>query len=204
MAKTESSPEEDKVIQPYITALGALTVWWASLENALVSVVERLAEVNTLTAECLLDGCDRASGRANIVKMLALRPNPPSEEWQDCVVDLCNLIGNGWGSARNRLIHDDWSFNEEKVFRSRVGKTIQKPNTLNARKTLVPKPPSTLTHWEIYDLTEKAMHATLHLMFLSLSYKVWREKGTPVTVSRQAIWLSKDNQPTLFPQGEDA
>jgi hypothetical protein len=202
MAKPESSPEEDTVIQPYITALGALTVWWASLENTLLTVVERLAGVDTITAECLMDRFEKASGRAGIVKMLALRPDPPSEEWQDCVVGLCDLISNQWGGARNRLIHDDWHFDEERVRRSRMGRTIGKPNEPKARMTLLPRPPSHLTHWEIYDLTEKVMHASLHLMFLSLGFTVWRKKGPIPTVPAQAIWLSKDNQPALFPQAE--
>lgn len=202
MIKTKASPEEESVVQQYITALGALTVWWASLENTLHHVIERLADVDALTAECLLTNFEKASGRAGIVKMLALRPDPPSHEWQDCVVDICDLICNAWGSDRNRLIHDDWTFNEQAVIRSRSGRTIGKTNEPNPRKTLLPKPPSTLTHWEIYDLTEKVMHASLHLLFLSSSFVRWRKTGHIPEVPQQAIWLSKNNLPALFPQGE--
>lgn len=197
MVKTESSPAEDAVLQPYITALGALTVWWASLENTLLQVAERLAEVDEITAECLLDQVKGAGSRAAIVKKLALRPNAPFDAWQDCVVDLCDLIAISWAPDRNRLIHDDWTLNELAVSRIRPGKKVGKLEP-GDRKTLLPLPPSELTHWEIYDLTEKVMHASIHLLFLSLGFKIWRQKGTLPDVPPQAIWLSKDNIPALF------
>lgn len=198
MVRIESSPIEEAIIQRYITALGALTVWWASLENTLLTVAERLAEVDELTAECLLDNVERAGSRAGIVKKLALRPNMPSDEWQDCIVDFCELITEAWAPQRNRLTHDDWTFNDFAVARSRAGKKVGKKEP-GERKTLLPLPPSQLTHWEIYDLTEKVMHASLHLLFLSLGFKVWREEGTLPSVPAQAIWSSKNNLPALFP-----
>lgn len=200
MIKTESSSEEETVIQQYITALGSLIVWWASLENTLLHVAERLAGLDQLTTECLLDKVERASGRADIVKKLALRPNPPSHEWQDFMVDLCDLIANDWGNARNRLIHDDWTFNEDAVTRTRYGKKIGKAES-HGRKALLPLPPSTLTHWEIYDLTEKTMEASVHLMMLSNAYQVWQTTGRPIRVPGRAIWLSKGNLPSLYPHG---
>lgn len=199
MVKMKSSPAEEAVIQQYITALGALTVWWASLENTLLHVVERLAGVDQLTTECLLDKIERASGRAEVVKKLALRPGPPSEEWQDFMVDICDLIANDWAGARNRLMHDDWTFNEAAVTRTRPGKKIGKAEA-GGRKTLLPLPPSTLTHWEIYDLTEKVMHASVHLTMLSNAYRTWKRTGRPTRVPGQAVWLSKDNLPALYPQ----
>jgi hypothetical protein len=203
MAKSESSPTEDEVIQPYITALGALTVWWASLENTLLHVAERLTGLDELTTQCLLDNFERASGRASIVKKLALRPNPPSEVWQDCIVDLCDLISNEWGNERNRLIHDEWNFDERAVSRSRAGTKIGKSKA-HGRKTLLPLPPSKLTHWEIYDLTEKVMHAAVQLQFLSVGFTLWRDTGKPPRVPQQAIWLSKGNLPADFQQDESA
>lgn len=135
--------------------------------------------------------------------MLALRPNPPSDDWQDCLVGICDRIANEWGSARNRLIHDDWHVRGDGVARTRLGRKIGKPDEPGARKSLLPLPPSTLTHWDIYDLTEKVMHATLHVMFLSLGFKVWRETKQLPNVPQQAIWLSKDNLPALFPRDEE-
>jgi hypothetical protein len=203
MVKTEASPAENDVIDRYITALGALTVWWASLENSLLQVVQRLTGSDDLTTECLLDSLERASSRAGIVKKLALRPSAPSEKWQDCIVDICDLIANDWGTERNRLVHDDWTFDEQSVSRMRFGRKIGKEQA-KGRKTLLPLPPSMLTHWEIYDLTEKVMHASLHLLFLSMGYEVWQRTGKIPEVPEQAIWLSKNNLPTLFPRDAQA
>jgi hypothetical protein len=183
-------------ISNYATAIGMLTIYWAALENSLLTVIERLLETDQLTADSVGTSIEKAAARAALIQRLVRRPGKaPSAEWVDCVAGMCEQISNNLGPARNRLIHDEWNVSETYVTRINRSVKIGKMSAHSAKTLLSNKAtPSHVT--EIYELTSKVVHTMLHLSMLVLQYPKWRKTGEVPRVPEQAIQLSQGQAPS--------
>lgn len=190
------------LINEYAYAIGMLTIYWATLENSLTTVIERLIGTNEITAECIASTVDKAAGRASIIQRLVLRPGEsPSGEWRDCMLGLCDQVASKLGPTRNRLIHDEWHPSAEGMKRRNATLRIRQPSAGEA-KTLL-RNPAALSHIpEIEETTGLVVDVMFHLTMLSLGFLSWKKTGRIPAVPEQSIQASKGIPRVLPPQGE--
>lgn len=192
------SPNTD-IIGEYAEAIGFMTIYWASLENALLLVIEALLQCDELTARCIGTSIEKASTRAALIQRLVLRPNEsPSTEWADCMTGLCNQISNVLGPERNRLIHDDWTPDEAAIKRTNLSVKIGKPASREAKALI--QTDAAPSHVEaINTLTTKVVDTMVHITIQAHFYNRWKKLGQLPNIPEQAIRLSK-GLPATDPQ----
>jgi hypothetical protein len=195
---TDHSNSEDpdlKLLGDYAEAVGILTVYWASLENALTSVIERLLRCDPTTARCIGASVEKAAGRAMLIQRLVLRPGEsPADEWRDCMLGMCDQIANVLGPKRNRLIHDDWGISEDAVQRHNPGIRIGKAGERES-KTLLTYEAAPSHVQDIWVLTGKVIDVAFHIVMVSWRYHQWKNGGPYAPLHERAILVSKGTAP---------
>jgi hypothetical protein len=188
-------PDNLDTISEYATAIGLLTIYWATLENTLLVVIERLMPTDETTARLIGTSLDKAAARATFIQRLVYRPNSsPSPEWADCIAGMCNQISNSLAPKRNRLIHDDWLPRENIITRTNLALKVGKSSAFEA-KTLIQNEAAPSHISEIYDLTSRVVSIMVHITMQSLLFTIWKQQGKIPKLPEQAIRASKGLPP---------
>lgn len=177
-----------------------LTIYCASLENALTSVIQRLLSADETTAKCIGTSVDKLAGRAALVQRLVLRPGEsPNENWRECMLCLCDQIANVVGPKRNRLVHDDWNISEQAIERHNPAIRIGKPSEREAKALLTyDAAPSHAP--EIWHLTSTVIDIAFYLTTASIRYDIWKRTGRYRALPERAIRVSRGLPPDNHPR----
>ena len=192
------APQE--LVTKHAQAIGLLCIYTASLDNAIVRLIERLSGQTSDETACFVEAAIDISQRCGIAKRFVLaKVSEPA--WRDCVVGILNLVENQIAPRRNRCVHDDWYISESQMVRVNTRVKIKTPQARQQPK-LVFSESKVATVEEIHLVIEAAIEAAAHLSILSLSYEFHARNGTPLRAPPPlAILLSRHTFPETLPQG---
>lgn len=125
--------KEWKNLQAVQQKLGEVSMVWAMIDRRLDSILTDMLDISHAEAAVLMTGVFPARKCKMISGLITI--SCPSREWGDKVTSLLNEISNKFGEERNRIVHDIWRFEKDKI--SRINATAKAEKTPHQGKRLV-------------------------------------------------------------------
>lgn len=164
-------------LEDYEAAVGRICRLTAQIDRQVLRLIQHLTDTNEATAACMMSKTNDTASRCEVAaRLLILRT--PDGEWRKKALAILEFARNDIGKRRNRYVHDEWGFSEDKAFRT--DRTVKSMKAKSHQPMTIVRETTYLTEYkDLQELIEVCLAAVSAIGFIRRELVVHQATGQP-------------------------